>query len=376
MKRISSFRLTDRILKKKKSGRRDHYLILYPPTLLFSNYQRPQHVMNYLSKRDDISCVFCDWTVKDLKVNPRFYVSRHAFNKRYLKSRFKNFHDMKKVYYFSVPEKIKLLKSDFSDIQFDKVFFELMDMPINQFAAWQDDLDEAIRCADIISTTNVFITAYLEERTSRPVITSRNGVDVDMFSKENMSPAVPAVPENGAETVRAGFYGNLENWIDWDLIDTISRIPGVHVYIVGKTETNEKNIPVRIRSSKSISVIDYQPVEKLVHFLKIFDICLYPFKICEMTDAVDPLKLWEYLCFGKPVIASETRYISYLTASDKILADTIYKADKHRADSNLIHRILRNEADNPSLAQERINYVYRNRRWEVICDAIYRRIVA
>ena len=46
-----------------------------------------------------------------------------------------------------------------------------------------------------------------------------------------------------------------------------------------------------------------KPYTELTYYLYSFDVCLIPFKVLDLTNATNPVKLYEYLCAGKPVVA-------------------------------------------------------------------------
>lgn len=48
-----------------------------------------------------------------------------------------------------------------------------------------------------------------------------------------------------------------------------------------------------------------QPYEEIPHYLAAADVCLLPFHRNEVTEHVVPIKIYEYMAAGKPVIASE-----------------------------------------------------------------------
>jgi GT2 family glycosyltransferase len=48
-----------------------------------------------------------------------------------------------------------------------------------------------------------------------------------------------------------------------------------------------------------------KPYTELTYYLYSFDVCLIPFKVLDLTNATNPVKLYEYLCAGKPVVASD-----------------------------------------------------------------------
>jgi glycosyltransferase involved in cell wall biosynthesis len=45
--------------------------------------------------------------------------------------------------------------------------------------------------------------------------------------------------------------------------------------------------------------------EEIPSFIKTFDVALIPYRVNEVTKAVYPVKLHEYLVFGKPVVATD-----------------------------------------------------------------------
>jgi len=65
-----------------------------------------------------------------------------------------------------------------------------------------------------------------------------------------------------------------------------------------------------------VHFLGMQPIEKLPSYLKTMDVCLIPYRKNSFTDNCFPLKLFEYLSAGKPIVASSipslnkyTRYV-------------------------------------------------------------------
>ena len=48
-----------------------------------------------------------------------------------------------------------------------------------------------------------------------------------------------------------------------------------------------------------------RPYELLPNYIKKFDVCILPYKKIEYTDYFDPLKLYEYMATGKPIVSSD-----------------------------------------------------------------------
>jgi glycosyltransferase involved in cell wall biosynthesis len=59
----------------------------------------------------------------------------------------------------------------------------------------------------------------------------------------------------------------------------------------------------RLRGLPNVQLLGQQPYETMPQYLFHFDACIIPFKINPITEATDPVKLYEYLSGGKPVIS-------------------------------------------------------------------------
>lgn len=297
---LKSFLPTDAPIDPASSA--PQYTIVYPPTMLWSNFQRPHNVLTQLARHHDVLCLFNDWTVREERSEGgRLIVTKKAFRSRY--------HRRPLVYYFSIPEKLRYVSRH--RLRPDLTVFELMDLPEREFVGWKDELPTALERADIVRTTGPAITEYLLENFAealgpKEVTTSYNAVDLDLFDPDRVSERPAEL--RGVDKPILGFYGNLDWWIDWGLIDRLARLPRYQVVIIGDTEGRRDRIPEDLRQS-SVMWLGRKAVTELPAYLACFDAALFPFVVNEMTDAVDPLKIWEYLAFGKPVLATRTAFI-------------------------------------------------------------------
>src|SRR2546422_3047709 len=53
----------------------------------------------------------------------------------------------------------------------------------------------------------------------------------------------------------------------------------------------------------NVRLLGLQPYETMPQYLYHFDACIIPFKINTITEATDPVKVYEYLSAGKPVVS-------------------------------------------------------------------------
>src|SRR5438876_682631 len=57
-----------------------------------------------------------------------------------------------------------------------------------------------------------------------------------------------------------------------------------------------------IQDLPNLLLAGQQPYESMPQYLYHFDVCIIPFKVNHTTHATDPVKMYEYLSAGKPVV--------------------------------------------------------------------------
>ena len=60
----------------------------------------------------------------------------------------------------------------------------------------------------------------------------------------------------------------------------------------------------RLRSLENVHFLGGKPVDALPGYLKALDVALIPYKLNELTRNIFPLKLYEYLAAGLPIVAA------------------------------------------------------------------------
>lgn len=60
----------------------------------------------------------------------------------------------------------------------------------------------------------------------------------------------------------------------------------------------------RLHDAPNITYLGHLPHSELVAHLQTFSVCLIPFKINSITLATNPVKMYEYLATGKPIVSS------------------------------------------------------------------------
>lgn len=131
-----------------------------------------------------------------------------------------------------------------------------------------------------------------------------NGV----YTEDFVVPPPPPGP-----TVVVGYFGAISELLDFDLLESIAELPGVQLALAGPVAAFAPERAVELqtctdalfarRNVKHHGVIAY---DDLSQFMAGVHCALVPFVVSPETDAVSPLKLFEYLAAGRPVLATPT----------------------------------------------------------------------
>jgi glycosyltransferase involved in cell wall biosynthesis len=106
-------------------------------------------------------------------------------------------------------------------------------------------------------------------------------------------------------TLTIGYFGHLtESWFDWDLVlKTASKKRDWFFHIIGYGEPSGLKFPENV---KFWGKVDHQD---LPTYTSCWDIAIIPFREGKLTQAVDPIKLYEYLFLGLPVVATNMPHL-------------------------------------------------------------------
>jgi len=156
-----------------------------------------------------------------------------------------------------------------------------------------------------------------------------------------------------------GYFGSIAEWFDNELIEYIAKKrPNLTFIFIGHTFGS--NIQ-SLNKLKNVHFLGERPYSELPKFLHAFDVCLIPFKNVSLIAATHPVKIYEYLAAGKPVL---TTYMKELEP----MKDICYIA-KGKEDflENLDFAL--NEEDK-DLIQRRIDFASKN-TWDHRINKFY-----
>ncbi|GEM_PF-798570 len=149
--------------------------------------------------------------------------------------------------------------------------------------------------AELIITTSTWLDEFIPESTRRRTLI-RNACDYKHFAQTPNTTYKDAV---GRRVI--GYYGAIAEWFDLDLVEAVARQhPDCHVILIGSDTVNAK---AKLSKLQNVTFTGEVPYGQLPYYLYGFDVCLLPFKTVPLTLATNPVKAYEYLCAGKPIVA-------------------------------------------------------------------------
>lgn len=180
-----------------------------------------------------------------------------------------------------------------------------------------DDEETLVREADLVTVTAALLLEKWQPRARRCVLV-RNGVDYAFFQEQ-------CRPNDLLASMRGpivGYYGALAEWLDFKLIAAVARRrPDWSFVMIGDDFSTDL---AGLDSLPNVHLLGLRPYSEMPQFLYWFDVCLIPFRIYNVTHAVDPVKFYEYMSAGKPVIATPTAelqvykdYLSFASTPDE-----------------------------------------------------------
>lgn len=167
---------------------------------------------------------------------------------------------------------------------------------------WRREVVIALENALLARATAVFASSeFLLERcrTLRPETQFiGNGVAVEHFLPAASGPTGSL----GLPSPVIGFYGGIGPWLDVELVVEVAALrPDYNFVLIGPVE-NGLRLPA---IPKNVHLLGFLPYVELPPLLADFDVALIPFRRNEITQSVNPLKLYEYFAAGKPVIVAD-----------------------------------------------------------------------
>ncbi|NMH71894.1 glycosyltransferase family 1 protein [Bacillus sp. RO2] len=266
-------------------------ILIYPPTIDWGFMkQRPQQLMQNFAKQG-YTVFYCNKTQQDREIEeiaPNLYLVHHHDN--WLNDTLPNVRKEKgcKVgvwcSWAMLAKELKVYKADW-------IIYDCVD----EFADWIKYEKEMIEIADAVSCTAERLYFRLKkEYPHKKIDLIRNAYD------ESMGLHIPSRHSLPPKKI-IGYIGAWAPWVDDHLIIRLAHeFKDCEIKIIG-VEFGKK---FSLDHLPNVTFLGHLPHHELASHLKQMAICIIPFKLTSVTLATNPVKMYEYLATGKPVVST------------------------------------------------------------------------
>lgn len=155
--------------------------------------------------------------------------------------------------------------------------------------------EQLVASADLLVVSSQVLYEQLADQNPHTVLI-RNAADFEHFHTPTDLGLLETIPKP-----IIGYYGAISSWFDIGLIEQAARRrPDWHFVLIGHSYGAELE---PLAPLSNVHLMGEQPYASLPGYLAAFDVCCIPFRLNDLTRATDPVKFYEYLCSGKPIVS-------------------------------------------------------------------------
>jgi len=171
-----------------------------------------------------------------------------------------------------------------------------------------DEHVELIGSADVVAASASLLFAEAR-RLRSDVLMLPNGVRIEDF--EEIAAADPPQTLRAAVAEKrtvVGYYGSISSWFDFDLSQRVLELNPDKVFIViGKIWGLDDSQTLqwrRLNEASNMVYVEHIDYTELGGYVRWWDVATIPFILNSITHATSPVKLFEYMAAGKPIVTT------------------------------------------------------------------------
>jgi glycosyltransferase involved in cell wall biosynthesis len=246
-------------------------------------------------------------------------------------------------------------------LRFRKIVVDLIDdqrhwaTTEDAHTAMQAEYAATLRMADLVLTNSAGnrqrFASFRDD-----IVVIPNGAEIDILTGSE------PVPESlrGLQRPIIGYVGNLRDRIDWPLVQALAgRRPSWTFVFAGPIEENL--LPGGIRMRANVVFPGPIPYELSHNWMRAFDVAIIPHEPSGVTESMNPLKLYNYLAAGVPVVTTPV-------ANIEDVADLVSVADS--SDDFILAIEAKLASPRAIVPRDRLDTVSWRRRVEAMLDGL------
>ncbi len=260
------------------------YTVIYPPTINYDYMkQRPQHLMEQFAA-DGNRVYYMNIRGVDAppeEVRPNLFVVHRAADIDILPR------SGTVVLWMSWPETVTWI----DHIRPHIAVYDCLD----DFPEWAAAERRIVPRVDLVVATSAPLYQKMRQEHARVVLV-RNGCEYERFSDLDAAPDPADWPALQPDQPVVGYVGALGYWIDASIVALIAQ--HYPMVLVGPN-LGHQNI-----YHEHAHYLGMRPYAALPSYLKRMQVLTIPFALTPLTRATNPIKMYEYLATGRPVVST------------------------------------------------------------------------
>lgn len=154
-----------------------------------------------------------------------------------------------------------------------------------------------VRASHVFAVSKPLVTKFAHLNTTIHVI--GNGYNPALSGQKNIA-LKEALPDG---KIHIGYFGHMtDSWFDWDLMFQLAKNEQLVLHFIGYGAP--QHILDKMKGYANMHYYGKMHPSELQEQVKHWHIGMIPFKPSKLSEAVDPIKIYEYLYFGLPTVTS------------------------------------------------------------------------
>jgi len=222
------------------------------------------------------------------------------------------------------------------------------------------DEEFLLKNCDLVLATSYFLLEHAKQY-NPDVVLVPNGVEYEFFHQAANPMPVEEIQDLPHPII--GYYGAIADWFDSELVRDLAILhPEWTFLLIGSTLYSDLK---PLKGIDNIHLLGEKPYKEIPEYLSQFEVGIIPFKQIPLTHATNPVKMYEYLAAGKPIVATRLDELSHYDDYVR-LAET-----RDEWEAALLESLA--EEKTPELLQSRFDFAKKN-SWEKRAEVVEREI--